>query len=91
MYIVWSLLGVKKSLGHAQIDLLTGLNSKFPTSIPTPFICGVHPPGPPIKPPTEPQISLTIVLRDEIMMKLFYSVRDSVQLVISTSFQNRRK
>ena len=32
-----SLLGVKKSLGHAQIGLLYGFNSKFPTSIPTPF------------------------------------------------------
>ena len=34
----------QKSLGHAQIGLLQGFNSKFPTSIPTPFICGV-PPG----------------------------------------------
>ena len=42
--LTWSLLGVKKSLGHAQIGLLLGFNSKFPTSIPTPFICGV-PPG----------------------------------------------
>ena len=33
----WSLLGVKKSLNHAQIGLLYGFNSKFPTSIPTPF------------------------------------------------------
>ena len=39
----WSLLGVKKSLGHAQIGLLQGFNSKFPTTIPTPFICGVPP------------------------------------------------
>ena len=45
MYIFSSLLGVKKSLGHAQIGLLYGFNSKFPTSIPTPFICGVLPPG----------------------------------------------
>ena len=42
--LTWSLLGVKKSLGHAQIGLLQGFNSKFPTSIPTPFICEV-PPG----------------------------------------------
>ena len=42
--LTWSLLGIKKSLGHAQIGLLQGFNSKFPTSIPTPFICGV-PPG----------------------------------------------
>ena len=42
--LTWSLLGVKKSLGHAQIGLLEGFNSKFPTSNPTPFICGV-PPG----------------------------------------------
>ena len=33
----WSLLGVKKRLAHAQIGLLWGFNSKFPTSIPTPF------------------------------------------------------
>ena len=38
-----SLLGVKKRLGHAQIGLLQGFNSKFPTSIPTPFICRVRP------------------------------------------------
>ena len=31
-------------LGYTQIGLLKGFNSKFPTSIPTPFICGV-PPG----------------------------------------------
>ena len=42
-----SLLGVKKSLGHAQIGLLYGFNSKFLTRIPTPFICGVNPPPPP--------------------------------------------
>ena len=41
--LTWSLLGVKKSLGHAQIGLLQGFNSKFPTSIPTPFIYGVPP------------------------------------------------
>ena len=34
----------QKSLAHAQIGLLQGFNSKFPTSIPTPFICEV-PPG----------------------------------------------
>ena len=34
----------QKSLGHAQIGLLLGCNSKFLMSIPTPFICGV-PPG----------------------------------------------
>ena len=39
-----SFLGVKKSLGPFQIGLLQGFNLKFPTSIPTPFICGV-PPG----------------------------------------------
>ena len=33
----------QKSLGHAQIGLLWGITSKFPTSIPTPFICGVPP------------------------------------------------
>ena len=33
-----SLQGVKKRLGHAQIDLLQEFNSKFPTSIPTPYI-----------------------------------------------------
>ena len=35
---------VKKGLDHAQIGLLKEFNSKFPTSIPTPFICRV-PPG----------------------------------------------
>ena len=41
--LTWSLLGVKKRLGHAQIGLLYGFHSKFPMSIPTPFICGVPP------------------------------------------------
>ena len=36
----------QKRLGHAQICLLQGFNSKFPTSIPTPFIFGVSPPPP---------------------------------------------
>ena len=36
----------QKRLGHAQIGLLYGFNSKFPTSLPTPFICGVSPPPP---------------------------------------------
>ena len=36
----------QKRLGHAQIGLLYGFNSKFPTSLPTPFICGVPPPPP---------------------------------------------
>ena len=31
--LTWSLLGVKTSLGPAQIGLLQGFNSKFPTSI----------------------------------------------------------
>ena len=35
----------QKRLGHAQIGLLYGFNSKFPTSIPTPFICEVPPRG----------------------------------------------
>ena len=38
-----SLSEIKKSLGHARIGLLQGFNSKFPTSIPTSFICGVPP------------------------------------------------
>ena len=38
--LTWSLLVVKKSLGHAQIGLLQGFNSKFLTSIPDPLICG---------------------------------------------------
>ena len=42
--LTWSLLGVKKSLGHAWIGLFLGFHSKFPTSIPIPFLCGV-PPG----------------------------------------------
>ena len=45
--LIWSLLGVKKGLGHAQIGLLQGFNSKLPTSLPTPLICGVPPPPPP--------------------------------------------
>ena len=45
--LIWSLLGVKKSLGYARIGLFLGFNSKFPPSIPTPFICGVPPPPPP--------------------------------------------
>ena len=32
------------AFGHAQIGLLQGFNSKFPTSIPTPVICRVPPP-----------------------------------------------
>ena len=43
-FLTWSLLGVKKNLSHTQIGLLQGFNSKFPTSILTPFICGVPPP-----------------------------------------------
>ena len=34
----------QKSLGHTQIGLPYGFNSKFPTSIPTTFICRVPPP-----------------------------------------------
>ena len=45
--LTWSLLGVKKSLGHPQIGLLKGFNSKFPKSIPTPFVCVVSPSPPP--------------------------------------------
>ena len=36
----------QKSLGHAQIGLVYGFYSKFPTSIRTTFICGVPPPIP---------------------------------------------
>ena len=43
--LTWSLLGVKKSLGHAQIGILQGFNSKFTTSTPTPVICRVPPPS----------------------------------------------
>ena len=42
--LTWSLLGVKKSLGYARMGLFWGFNSKFPTSIPTPFICRIPPP-----------------------------------------------
>ena len=31
--LTWSLLGIKKGFGHAQIGLFEGFNSKFPTSI----------------------------------------------------------
>ena len=34
----------QKSLGHAQIGLLQGFNSKSPTRIRTPFVCSA-PPG----------------------------------------------
>ena len=34
----------QKSLDYARISLFQGFNSKFPTSIPTPFICGVPSP-----------------------------------------------
>ena len=44
--LTWPLLGVKKSLGHAQIGILLGFNSKFLTSILIPFISGVAPPPP---------------------------------------------
>ena len=36
MVLILSLLEVKKRLGHAQIGLLQGFNSNFPTSIPAP-------------------------------------------------------
>ena len=42
-----SLLGVKNRLGHAQIGLLYWFNSKFPTSIPAPFIWEAPPPPTP--------------------------------------------
>ena len=49
--LTWPLLGVKKRLGNTQIALLRGLIQNFPTSIPTPFMCGVlPPPHPPFKP-----------------------------------------
>ena len=35
----------QKSLGHAQIGLPQGFNSKSPTRIRTPFVCSA-PPGP---------------------------------------------
>ena len=34
----------QKSLGHAQIGLLQGFNSKLPTRIRTPFVCSAPPP-----------------------------------------------
>ena len=39
--LTWPLLGVKKSLGHAQIGLLQGFNSNYPTGLLSPtFSCG---------------------------------------------------
>ena len=38
----------QKSLGHAQIGLLQGFNSKLPTRIRTPFVCSAPPPRAPI-------------------------------------------
>ena len=58
--LTWPLLGIKKSLGHAQIGLLYGFNSKFPTSIPSPFICGAPPP------PTEFYWNRTVVLSQSL-------------------------
>ena len=37
----------QKSLGHAQIGLLQGFNSKLPTRIRTPFVCSAPPQCPP--------------------------------------------
>ena len=45
MYVFFVSFGGQKCLGHAQIGLLQGFNSKFPTSISTHFICGVPPLG----------------------------------------------
>ena len=45
MYIFFVSFRGQKCLGHAQIGLLQGFNSKFPTSISTHFICGVPPLG----------------------------------------------
>ena len=42
-----SLLGVKNRFRHAWIGLLYWFNSKFPTSIPAPFIWESPPPSPP--------------------------------------------
>ena len=36
-FFLFTLVGVKKSLAHAQIGLLQGFNLKFPTSIPPLF------------------------------------------------------
>ena len=44
MFLTWSLLGVEKAWATPRSPLGV-LNSKFPTSIPTPFICGVPPSG----------------------------------------------
>ena len=40
----------QKSLGHAQIGLLLGFSSKFPTSNPSPFIEEYQPSPPPPAP-----------------------------------------
>ena len=44
--LTWSLLGVKKSLGHAQIGLPLWFNSKFPMSIPFQMRSPPPPPHP---------------------------------------------
>ena len=51
---MWSLLGVKKSLGHTQIGLLQGFNFKCPTSIPPLFMWESPNPNPNPNPPPPP-------------------------------------
>ena len=50
------LLEVKKSLGHAQIGLLWGFNSKFPTSIPTFLMHSPPPRGDTMRPGSFPAV-----------------------------------
>ena len=40
-----SFRGKKRTWAAPTSVSFSGFNSKFPTSIPTPFICGVSPPG----------------------------------------------
>ena len=56
----------QKSLGHAQIGLVYGFYSKFPTSIRTTFICGV--------PPTPPGASSVTHIMQTSMQLLLSSV-----------------
>ena len=53
--LTWSLLGFHKNLGPCPDRSPLGVNSKFPTSIHTPFICGVAPP------PRPPGISCQVL------------------------------
>ena len=81
--IKWSLVGVIKRLGHGQIGLLWGFNSKFPTSIPTPFIRESPPRG----------VLSPVYLQDLFNFRsTMYNLRDSeIKLDLPKPCANYRK